>query len=671
MTEAAQTASRLVHGNCPAPQPPREECSVTNPTGHMVRELQNVGAETEETIWLSRLAGCRADALDCAKKQLVALDKDDAEFEKYAADMHTKIELLAYHHKKIKTLEMRMAEVRATPEPGLGAELRKEVAAMQATMNSIPHIELPQIQRAVHQQLMRLSGGVLGQPPQTSPELEKRFRQILRAQLRAATASVDEDARAMRMGHVLTQTKLDRSQRESLAQDLDLVESCRAANPGQHDDSTVCRVDEKYGRGANYRDIGITVALFAATGLSTALVKGAATLMTIPNFVRTGGITMRGAAIIRAAATAADVSVTLAQANAACGNRPSNFTGTIGRGNTCDEKPLRTLEHDNCVLSTALAAIGAKSLLDAGAAKVVARLANRPPPMEIPSRFRPSSLIPDSGRAVDANEVRAAGKILTSPEEVKRMVDSGELRDGTFVMLVVRDRQGRDHLLLENRIPTGKALDEERYVSHRSLRQKWRDTYGEDPKVVGAGECNINGAGLLVGCINRSGSYHDGNTSPDYLMDVAEAYGFRRDAHTARKAFDAKVANAEIGHFNAVQEMQWARMSREAEPGLLEATRENLRKLYREHGADNSSGLDMTWTKKAIKLGIRPDPSMPAEKAQAYKNIFMIIQGSREGSVPALGRVIERIREESKNPQAEFAAIRKYFPDFIRDAASP
>lgn len=234
---------------------------------------------------------------------------------------------------------------------------------------------------------------------------------------------------------------------------------------------------------------------------------------------------------------------------------------------------------------------------------------------EIPDRHRPTQVIPDSGRAIDANEVLTGGYMPRGPEDVLHYIESDRFRDGKFDMLVVRDQNGVDHLLFDNRVPDDASVMAGKISSHRTLRQLWRDSHnGEEPRVVAAGECIINMGAVLYGCKPQSGSYKENNNTGAYLADVAEAYGFR--VRDPVRIMNSAGIDHELGHIEAAKILAGEQDLMHNHRELTVAFRQFARRVYREHGGPRS-GLEEAWLRRAVAIARSPDPAWPAEKKAA------------------------------------------------------
>lgn len=688
MEALAQKSYELVNGKCPK-LPPCDEPTTLQKTARQT-------SEAGENLLLSSLADRRSQVLQCQLDDLHELQKDPQKFEKIAQDLSEKIDTLVQEKRNLKKLEEAAMTLGGSAKVTT-KELRDADARIEALIKSMPLIEVPGVQAAIKSQILRRKGGVLGAPDSKSDQLNEVWRESLKQALMVGDKELSADQQVLKTGVESKGFSLPRGVRESLTQDQDLLEGYRQKK--ETDEETLktlsCRIDSKYGRGASYRDNAIAAGLMAATGLGTAVAKVGSLALTssITGRAAEGVISLRAAGVLRTVGNAglmtANVAVGADQAWKVCMDRAGHLSGDLGsdQKNVCRGVSIRSLDQDNCVLAAVFMASGPASALIEGAnaskvwaasklerkaataqAKTTKTTASAAEP-EIDRTNRPARAIPDSGRQVDRNEVVSSGFYPRSIEDSKKFLQSEDFREGTYVMMVVREKNGKDVLMYENRVPANvNDVLEERYVSHRSLRQKYRDLHGDEPDVVAAGECVVNTAGRLVSCLNQSGSYKEGNQTVDYLAKSAEHYGFKGIEDPLKKRNMKPGENFEVGHLKAYEEVVAEKKLMVEHPQFLKDAKEVTRILNKEVDGQPTLMNDREWLRRARDLGRKPNPEWPEEKNKAYRDIFVLMTSVGEGATAGAARVLKTM-ENSPTLKTDLNLIHRYLPEFLRDAA--
>ena len=162
-------------------------------------------------------------------------------------------------------------------------QLDKMMIATAAIRSSVPLIHLAPVDKVFQEYSVQLNGPSVQIRNQNRPaaetmnELDRaKFKSELRASLNDSIESLQSDVTLLNEGINSSGVEFDRSMRESLAQDLSLLEAYQFKNPNHTTDMNelVCRVDQRYGTGAQTRDnilnfgsIGLTLASFGIGGL--------------------------------------------------------------------------------------------------------------------------------------------------------------------------------------------------------------------------------------------------------------------------------------------------------------------------------------------------------------------------------------------------------------------
>ena len=135
---------------------------------------------------------------------------------------------------------------------------QKAYASLNAVLASIPFMHVPAIGTLVKDAL--IDNERVFSNSGFTPDKKTEFMNSLSRAFETGKGQVQVELEKLRA------PQLNRSQKESLAQDRDLVESVRVKNEPISSAymAAACRVDEAYGKGAEYRDyvfIGTSIVL--------------------------------------------------------------------------------------------------------------------------------------------------------------------------------------------------------------------------------------------------------------------------------------------------------------------------------------------------------------------------------------------------------------------------
>ena len=323
-------------------------------------------------------------------------------------------------------------------------------------------------------------------------------------------------------------------------------------------------------------------------------------------------------------------------------------------------------------------------------------------PVAIDNPNRPSGPIKAFDLTRKADETRAGGWFLGSPEDFENLLKSGSIKQGTYVKITVRIK-GKDYEMLAPRIPGGTDSAKGLLNTHRSLIQKYVDMFGENPEVVNAGECLLTATGTIDHCTTMTGTFRDSALSAPYLVDVAEAFGQRRAAHTraepyappteeeipqrqlaAKKLEETptvphyrrdeideieKEARAQKGsdpqHASARVEAAVAKKVMNDYPGLYEGFENfNNRARVEYYASDNNSGVSVAFIKKA-RAAIK---EATGERKEAYSRLWeFFLQGGQEGTAAAFAKQRRMNVIALRQPYDNLNLFRDYIADFTRD----
>ncbi|MNJ96738.1 hypothetical protein D3C87_144690 [compost metagenome] len=364
----AEVSYRVSNQECP-PVSKNSQDPACEAESSANKNIENL-AEVQENVHLSALAEIRHQALTCASTEFEGLTKNPEKFETWARDAEFKIKAMAEEaktsqklYKEIsgsqrakKSLKLSQAEIDEK------RKLLQEAEGRYATIfQSIPFSDLKEIQKLIIDQT---TNGL-----STSMNSEK-FREELKKIMGNTARAIKSDMSVLQEGIQSGGAKLGRSLRESLAQDLDLTEALKARQGASTSfASEACRIDAKYGKGAETRDNILMAGSLVGAGLSVMLPRLATAGLlgrAAAGAAAGGNVSVRSALIYRSA-----VAYLPAGANAAAfGNEISKSClsntnkGTAKAGqNQCSQYSIQNLESDNCILEASLAALGGGAAL--------------------------------------------------------------------------------------------------------------------------------------------------------------------------------------------------------------------------------------------------------------------------------------------------------------------
>ena len=289
---------------------------------------------------------------------------------------------------------------------------------------------------------------------------------------------------------------------------------------------------------------------------------------------------------------------------------------------------------------------------------------------EVVSKHRPTNLIPFTGKAADPKEVPSAGVLLDSIEAGRAYFKSKDFRDGTHVFLIIRGKDGRDRMMIANRIPSNKKqADEEMYVTHRSLRNRYKELTGEEVnEVPGGGELVASQDRHVHSMVDRMGSFHYPDRyhpTANYSADLISAHGAGVDEHTVVKQFKAwDPSSHEAGHFAAEHAVRVEKEINRDYPQLLG----NVRRISERYLSDFDLFTNMENARKVVKM--INDRNLPAERRLAYGIIKRSLDLARENSLVASAGLLKQLQTDVKLRRDVPGAVRfveSYMDDYLRD----
>lgn len=415
--EALASATQSFNASCPSSAPTVNPDSTTEatlspascpscrPSDGPISSLVTSCASMADEAYLVALAGERALHHRCAVSQLDKALGPDAEF--YQDDIARKLEGLAAAHVAVDstTAQRSNNRTRALERQSENQQtFADQTAALAAIESSIPFASHPLMDKFINDTLgsmnerasqLRNRHNSNVQPEPLPPDFTSKLRRVL-VEIRK---NLEEESKRLTTGSAA----LDRSTRESLAQDHDLVESLLYRNPEIRSNSTAaaCRVDRVYGRGAEARDQVLlygSIGSAAVAGVAAGASRGAAYLA-FQNGARVAsarGLMSANAARIFGTIGAHSGRVALATGTAdglretasACLNSHQIQAQT---GPRCENYTVKAITADNCYLAAGLAALDATSSMPR-LSTFIARLKGRGPNAEnvSPLTLRPT-----------------------------------------------------------------------------------------------------------------------------------------------------------------------------------------------------------------------------------------------------------------------------------------
>ncbi|MBC7371097.1 MAG: hypothetical protein H7326_06000, partial [Bdellovibrionaceae bacterium] len=331
-------------------------CLAGSPSQQQIHLLKKDFGKISEQSFLGALANERAIAMACAETQIDAIQVTPKATEKFVDDYVSKLTLLAYAKKQMTTLEPAIAvDKKAAIEYH---RLRLHVESITSSMSFIKLKSMNQMRNYITSQ-----SDMFG-PKGVPNYFHEQMKEAVRSALKKSSIEVAKNKSILEQGALTNGESLDENYRESLAQDEDLIEGFRKSNPQIESTMTSaqCRVDAKYGRGAESRDNTMLAISVLATGGAAAISKIAASglMSSLTGATAIGTLTPRTAGILRVIAATTSSSLALRQSYRACYGDvgPATATPKIPqKGKTCDADVMSTIVNDNCLLTVALSGL--------------------------------------------------------------------------------------------------------------------------------------------------------------------------------------------------------------------------------------------------------------------------------------------------------------------------
>ena len=426
-----QDCSKLI-----SPPSPSSKCQLqSNLTSvNQIKDLKSTALQLGEENFLAKLADERSKALQCTKDQLSFLMKDPNEKNKFTDDLSAKLILLGTERRKMEELRPALGFDRAqdtsgAPLPGSPrAEYKEARLKAEAILASIPFTQVPAIQNLITQ--------VVTQNEQFSSKgvdesFEKYIRSSVVNSLPQALADVDASKTVMDKGVQTSGVSLDKKARESLAQDTDLIESFHKKNRNMEAElkPIACRIDAKYGQGAEERDFAIMIASILGTGVASGVAKVGAGLLSssITGAVVVGRVSTTAAQVLRVVATATQNVSTIAQFEKCVLGQNTGIAGTVDQGGRCETSVIKSIDDGNCMLNTFLTAAGSQ-IVSKVVKNFLSQSARNISKINSANSFVSSTestlITPDRSRSAIQKSLK---KILKTPSAPEKAVETAKL----------------------------------------------------------------------------------------------------------------------------------------------------------------------------------------------------------------------------------------------------
>lgn len=374
----AESSYKLLHGECPQSSPVdssridegKQLAICSNGKSELARMnllRKNIG-EVSERAHIASLAEGRSRSLACTQDQLMDLQKHPDRMKEFISDFSAKLTLLGHEKRIINELRNK-----ATKSKAELTEYERAVQRAQVILESLPFAQVKPIRKIISYVISQYD---LYAPDRIEGWLPKQTEKLLRDAVPESIAYVRKNKAVMDEGVATMADSLDDEARESLAQDTDLVESFRQDHLSvkKEIEPAACRVDAKYGKGAQYRDGTLLAVSIIGTGMAAGLVKlGAIGLASsVTGAAAAGSISIRSAGILRILATAGGTAASLTQTHKACFSQDTDLSAVNSASSssqTCETNILKSQGSENCLLVSALNTLGiystAKSVKDA------------------------------------------------------------------------------------------------------------------------------------------------------------------------------------------------------------------------------------------------------------------------------------------------------------------
>lgn len=333
---------------CPSP------LEKTSPQAQKLRT--NMGDVAERAL-LGSLAAEKSKIYECTLTQFSSLQNNPQDTQTFLDDYVAKLILLGHEKRTINELRRKQGKSKADLE-----NYDRAIQRAEALLRSMPFADLKPFQEVIQFTAQQYDQYT---PDRLETWLPGKLKGLLQKALPAAKTQILKDKAILDTGAETFGESLENTQREVLAQDSELIASFRQKSKGSEKNitPTLCRIDAKYGRGAQYRDnalLGVSLLALPATGLLrvgaagvTSSLKGISTL---------SSLSVRSAAVLRVLAASGGTTFGISQIHKSCiaqhTELASENKSDQDPANSCDGNILKSQIQENCVLAATLSALG-------------------------------------------------------------------------------------------------------------------------------------------------------------------------------------------------------------------------------------------------------------------------------------------------------------------------
>ena len=241
-------------------------------------------------------------------------------------------------------------------------EYEKSQARAAAIIETLPYTELAPVQNLINYAIQQYE---TYDSARTEGWLTDQTKNLLKKALSTSLEQVKSNKKVLENGVATVGTSFDIYAKESLAQDSDLVENFKNENSDIKSEiaPAVCRVDAKYGLGAQYRDRTAFAVSLLGSGGAALMTKFAAAgvASTVLGEINIGASASRTAGVLRLLLGAGATGSIITQVHRACRGQDVEVTTKKSKSLkalSCNGDILVSQSKKDCILVGTLGAIG-------------------------------------------------------------------------------------------------------------------------------------------------------------------------------------------------------------------------------------------------------------------------------------------------------------------------
>lgn len=309
--------------------------------------LQSTIQEIESNHYFAALAKMRADELACAEKKLDFINSNEDELNFLVENYAQKLVLLGNEYRLLQTLKPAVGRDPKATEQYKLARLRSE-----ALLASMPFAGTNRMRNTILALVNQTD-----QFPNVQDWFYQQIKSDLKKSLKGTQKEILENKKRMQNAVASSGTSLRRVDKESLAQDQELVEAFRQTKtlPDETHKGVACRADAEFGRGAEIRDQSLMALTFLGSAGAGLLVKAgqAGLRSSLVGAAALGRISHTAGAILKPLAFAAGTSALASSIQVSCLNEGSTLTAK-----SCQIESIASTGPEDCVLFSVLDGLG-------------------------------------------------------------------------------------------------------------------------------------------------------------------------------------------------------------------------------------------------------------------------------------------------------------------------